>query len=205
MRVRLRVRRGEGIVRNENKDEWIRWRCFQWSGATSSPNCEDSIRVFWWEMHTKTRQMNRFVFRIPYYSVTNTYSSLFSYCVLLRRQDMLCIAVYSSIVTFHSYVSVLSAGIILFSSGASFFFVAKKAKSFCPCINYLGLNDITVKNHYPLPPISSAFYLLQRACIFTKLDLCNAYHLVRIHGGGWEEDCVQHHLDIMNIWLCLLV
>ncbi len=42
-----------------------------------------------------------------------------------------------------------------------------------PCIDYRGLNDITVKNRYPLP-------LMSAAKVFTKLDLRNAYHLVRI-------------------------
>lgn len=84
----------------------------------------------------------------------------------------------------------LAAGLICPSSspaGAGFFFVEKKDKSSRPCIDYQGLNDITVKNRYPLPLISSAFELLQGATIFTKLDLRNAYHLVRIREGEeWE-------------------
>lgn len=42
-----------------------------------------------------------------------------------------------------------------------------------------------VKNKYPLPLLTSAFELLQRATVFTKLDLRNAYHLVRIR--EWDE------------------
>lgn len=84
----------------------------------------------------------------------------------------------------------LTAGIIRPSSspvGAGFFFVSKKDKSLRPCIDYRGLNDITVKNKYPLPLISSAFEPLQGATIFTKLDLRNAYHLVRIkQGDEWK-------------------
>ncbi|KAI2646324.1 Transposon Tf2-6 polyprotein [Labeo rohita] len=53
-----------------------------------------------------------------------------------------------------------------------------------PCIDYRGLNDITVQNRYPLP---SAFEMLQGARVFTKLDLRNAYHLVRIREGDkWK-------------------
>uniref|UniRef100_A0A8C1LRZ5 Gypsy retrotransposon integrase-like protein 1 n=1 Tax=Cyprinus carpio TaxID=7962 RepID=A0A8C1LRZ5_CYPCA len=82
------------------------------------------------------------------------------------------------------------AGIIRPSSspaGAGFFFVGKKDGSLRPCIDYRGLNDITVKNRYPLPLMSSAFELLQGATIFTKLDLRNAYHLVRIREGDeWK-------------------
>ena len=84
----------------------------------------------------------------------------------------------------------LAAGIIRPSSspaGAGFFFVDKKDKTLRPCIDYRGLNNITVKNRYPLPLISSAFELLQGATVFTKLDLRNAYHLVRIREGDeWK-------------------
>lgn len=65
----------------------------------------------------------------------------------------------------------------------SFFFM-EEDKSLWPCINYRSPNEITGKNWYPLPLNPSAFELLQRATIFRKLDLHNAYHLVRI----WEGD-----------------
>ncbi len=56
-----------------------------------------------------------------------------------------------------------------------------------PCIDYWGLNGITVKNRYPLPLMSLAFEILQGAKVFTKLDLRNAYHLVRIkEGDEWK-------------------
>lgn len=80
----------------------------------------------------------------------------------------------------------LAAGIIRPSSstaGAGFFFVGKKDGSLRPCIDYRGLNDITIKNRYPLPLLTSAFELLQGATVFTKLDLRNAYHLVRMREG----------------------
>lgn len=84
----------------------------------------------------------------------------------------------------------LRAGLIRPSSspaGAGFFFVKKKDGGLRPCIDYRGLNQITVKNRYPLPLMSSAFELLQGATIFTKLDLRNAYHLVRIRQGDeWK-------------------
>ncbi len=44
-----------------------------------------------------------------------------------------------------------------------------------------------MKNTYPLPLMSSAFERLQGAVFFTKLDLRNAYHLVRIREGDeWK-------------------
>lgn len=72
-------------------------------------------------------------------------------------------------------------------AGAGFFFVEKKDKTLSPCIDYWGLNDIMVKNRYPLPLISTAFELLEGAAIFSKLDLHNAFHLVRIREGNeWK-------------------
>ncbi len=68
----------------------------------------------------------------------------------------------------------LASGFIRPSSspaGAGFFFVGKKDGSLRPCIDYRGLNSITVRNTYPLPLMSSAFERLQGASIFTKLDL----------------------------------
>lgn len=87
--------------------------------------------------------------------------------------------------------SSLKAGLIRPSSspaGAGFFFVGKKDA----CIHYFLLNDIAIKNRYPLSLLSSAFDQLQQAKIFTKLDLRNAYHLVRIREGDeWKlkENC----------------
>uniref|UniRef100_A0A3Q3GHN4 Gypsy retrotransposon integrase-like protein 1 n=1 Tax=Kryptolebias marmoratus TaxID=37003 RepID=A0A3Q3GHN4_KRYMA len=84
----------------------------------------------------------------------------------------------------------LAAGIIRPSSsplGAGFFFVGKKDGSLRPCIDYRGLNNITVKNKYPLPLLSSAFEPVHGATVFSKLDLRNAYHLLRIRKGDeWK-------------------
>lgn len=77
----------------------------------------------------------------------------------------------------------LNSGIIRPSSsllGARFFFVGKKDKTLRPCIDFQGLNNITVKNKYSLPLINSAFEPLHGDTIFTKLDLHSAYHLVSI-------------------------
>ena len=84
----------------------------------------------------------------------------------------------------------LAAGIIQPSSspaGAGFFFVGKEDGTLRPCIDYRGINVMMVRNRYPLPLMDTAFDLLQGATIFTKLDLRNAYHLVRIkEGDEWK-------------------
>jgi hypothetical protein len=56
-----------------------------------------------------------------------------------------------------------------------------------PCIDYRGLNQITIKYSYPLPLIASMTESLHGARFFTKLDLRSAYNLVSIKGGDeWK-------------------
>ncbi|XP_015260318.1 PREDICTED: uncharacterized protein LOC107104748 [Cyprinodon variegatus] len=92
--------------------------------------------------------------------------------------------------TMEKYIESLAAGIIRSSSsplGAGFFFVGKKDGTLRPCIDYRGLNQITIKNKYPLPLLASAFEPIQWATVFTKLDLRNAYHLLRMREGDeWK-------------------
>ena len=72
-------------------------------------------------------------------------------------------------------------------AGAPILFVKKKDGSLRFCVDYRGLNKITVKNKYPLPLISESLDRLQGAKIFTKLDLRNGYHNVRIKKGDeWK-------------------
>ncbi|KAK3538285.1 hypothetical protein QTP70_034770 [Hemibagrus guttatus] len=73
------------------------------------------------------------------------------------------------------------------SAAASFFFMGKKDGGLRPCIDYRGLNAITVPYPYPLPLVPAALEQLRGARIFTKLDLRSAYNLVRIRKGDeWK-------------------
>jgi hypothetical protein len=71
--------------------------------------------------------------------------------------------------------------------GAPCFYVKKPNGGLRLCIDYRGLNAITKKNSYPLPLIADLFDELSSAQIFTRLDLPDAYHLVRIRQGDeWK-------------------
>ncbi|GKA52638.1 copia protein, partial [Tanacetum coccineum] len=61
--------------------------------------------------------------------------------------------------------------------GAPILFVKKKDGSFRMCINYRELNELTVKNRYPLPRIDDLFDQLQGSQFFSKIDLrvCRPY------------------------------
>ena len=68
--------------------------------------------------------------------------------------------------------------------GAPVLFVKKKDGSLRLCIDYRKLNQVTVKNRYPLPRIDDLLDQLQGASVFSKIDLCSGYHQLRIK----EED-----------------
>ncbi|KAK1911204.1 hypothetical protein P3342_011806 [Pyrenophora teres f. teres] len=66
-------------------------------------------------------------------------------------------------------------------------FVPKKDGKLRLCVDYRKLNDITIKNRYPLPNITELRDRLSRAKIFTALDLRDGYYLIRIaKGEEWK-------------------
>ena len=69
------------------------------------------------------------------------------------------------------------------SAGAPIFFDRKPDGCLRLCVDYRSLNNITIKNQYPLPLIGESLDRLGRAKRFTQLDLTNAYHRMRIREG----------------------
>jgi hypothetical protein len=64
--------------------------------------------------------------------------------------------------------------------GALVLFVTKKDGSMRMCIDYRSLNEVTIKNKYPLPRIGNLFDQLQGAKYFSMIDLRLGYHQLRI-------------------------
>jgi hypothetical protein len=72
-------------------------------------------------------------------------------------------------------------------AGAPMLFAKKKDGTLRLCVDYRGLNKITIKNRGSLPLITESLDRLKQAKIFTKLDLKEAYHRVRIaEGDEWK-------------------
>ena len=55
--------------------------------------------------------------------------------------------------------------------GAPVLFVQKKEGSQGMCVDYRSLNNVTVKNKYPLPRIEDLFDQMRGARVFSKIDL----------------------------------
>lgn len=72
-------------------------------------------------------------------------------------------------------------------AGSPVLFVPKPGGKLRLCVDYRSLNDITIKDRYPLPRIDELRDRLSGARFFTKLDLRDGYHLIRIkEGHKWK-------------------
>jgi hypothetical protein len=59
-------------------------------------------------------------------------------------------------------------------------FVPKKDGTQRLWVDYRALNEVTVKNKYPLPRIDNLFDQLRGACVLSKIDLRSGYHQLKI-------------------------
>ena len=64
--------------------------------------------------------------------------------------------------------------------GAPVLFVKKKDGSMRMCVDYRALNEVTIKNKYPLPRIDDLFDQLKGAKYFSKIDLWLGYFQLKI-------------------------
>ena len=64
--------------------------------------------------------------------------------------------------------------------GAPVLFVEKKDGTLRMCVDYRSLNEVTIKNKYPLPMINDLFDQLEGATVFSKIDLRSGYHQLKI-------------------------
>jgi hypothetical protein len=64
--------------------------------------------------------------------------------------------------------------------GAPVLFVEKKDGTQRMCVDYRSLNEVTIKNKYPLPRIEDLFDQMKEASVFSKIDLRLGYHQLKI-------------------------
>jgi hypothetical protein len=60
--------------------------------------------------------------------------------------------------------------------GAPVLFMKKKDRTQRMCVDYRSLNEVTIKNKYPLPRIEDLFDQMKGASVFSKIDLRSGYH-----------------------------
>ena len=73
-------------------------------------------------------------------------------------------------------------------AGAPILFVPmKEGRGLRLCVEYRGLNKVTIQNWYPLPLMNELCDRVGGSTIFTKLDLKSGYNLIWIkEGDQWK-------------------
>ena len=89
------------------------------------------------------------------------------------------------------------------SHGAPVLFVKKKDGSLCLCVDFCSLNRISKKNHYLLLLISNLLDSPHKAWVYSKIDLCHAYHLVCIANGDEWKTAFRTHYGLFE-WSVIL-
>jgi Reverse transcriptase (RNA-dependent DNA polymerase) len=64
--------------------------------------------------------------------------------------------------------------------GSPVIFVGKRDGGRRLCGDFRNLNNVTIKNKYPLPRIQDLFDQVQGAGVFSKIDLRSGYHQIKI-------------------------
>jgi CxxC motif-containing protein len=90
--------------------------------------------------------------------------------------------------------------------GVPVIFVPKKDGTQRMCVDYHSLNEVTIKNKYPLPRIDDLFEQLKGACVFSKIDLRSGYYQLKIRASDipritFITQCGLYEYTVMSFGL----
>ena len=98
------------------------------------------------------------------------------------RDELLVLQKYLKEHLFKSFIRVSSS-----PAASSVIFIKKPEGDLWLCVNYHGLNNLIVKNRYPLPLIWETLNLMTSSVIFTKLNIIAAFNKLRMaEGEEWK-------------------
>jgi hypothetical protein len=84
--------------------------------------------------------------------------------------------------------------------GAPVIFVPKKDGTQRMHVDYHSLNEVTIKNKYPLPRIDDLFDQLKGACVFSKIDLRSGYHQLKIRATNIPKPLSLLGMVYTSVW-----
>jgi hypothetical protein len=90
--------------------------------------------------------------------------------------------------------------------GVPVIFVEKKDGTQRICVDYRLLNEVTIKNKYPLLRIEDLFDQMRGAKVFSKIDLRSGYHQMKIrwsdiHKTAFTTRCGLYEYTVMSFGL----